>query len=56
MFTLKFIDGTPVPKSYTEELNKMISDACIAEELFELDELELYARSYNDPRKVLHQD
>ena len=53
---MKFIDGTPVSKEYIETITKMISDACMAEELFELEELELFARSYNDKRKVLRKD
>lgn len=38
--TVKFMDGSPVPEEYQRTVQQMISDACDAEEIFDLDELE----------------
>jgi hypothetical protein len=37
---VKFMDGSPVPQDYERAVQQMISDACDAEEMFGLDELE----------------
>ncbi len=39
-----FIDGTPIPEGYEEQLTGMLHDACDAEDEFTIDELETYAK------------
>ena len=43
MSTNKFIDGTPIPEGYQKAVTKLMSDACDAEEEFDIDELERHA-------------
>jgi hypothetical protein len=40
------MDGTTPSKSYQETMSNLISEACKAEELFDIDELEEYAKQY----------
>lgn len=39
-FTLKFMDGSPVPEEYRHSLDILICQACQAEELFGLEFLD----------------
>ena len=43
MSTNRFIDGTPIPEGYQQAVTKLMNDACDAEEMFDLDELERHA-------------
>lgn len=45
----KFIDGTPVPPGYQAAVTQALNDCCDAEEMFDIDELERYAK---DKRQV----
>ena len=45
----KFIDGTPVPAGYQEAITQALNDCCDAEEMFDIDDLERYAK---DKRKA----
>lgn len=42
--TLKFLDGSPVSEDYQRAVATLVSDACDAEDLVPLDELEEFAR------------
>lgn len=42
-FTVKFIDGSPVPPAYLTAVSTMIDDAVQAEDVFGLDVLEQFA-------------
>jgi len=44
---LKFIDGSPAPKEYIDQVSLLVDIACRAEEVYGLDELELW-RDRND--------
>lgn len=37
---MKFMDGSPVPEEYERAVQQMISDACDADEMVDIDELE----------------
>lgn len=43
MFKMKFLDGTPVDKSYADAISSMVSGAAAATEICSEDELEEYA-------------
>jgi hypothetical protein len=42
MFTMKMLDGSQPSDEYLEQISRMVSNACVAEEVFGLDELELF--------------
>lgn len=37
---MKFLDGSPVSQDYLDKLQVLLDDACQAEELYNVDELE----------------
>ncbi len=41
MYTMKFLDGTPVPDDYQKTAATLIDAACRAEEIIPIDELEM---------------
>ncbi len=41
MYTMKFLDGTPVPEGYQKTAATLINAACRAEEIIPVDELEM---------------
>lgn len=43
MFKLKFLDGSPVEKSYADGVSSMVSGAAAATEIFSEDDLEAHA-------------
>jgi predicted Zn-dependent protease len=43
MYQMRFIDGTPVPKDYSDSVSNLVSGACKALDLHTEDELEAYA-------------
>ncbi len=45
MHKLRYIDGQPVDPAYQAAVESLVSSACAAEEMVELDELEAYASS-----------
>lgn len=45
MYQQRFLDGTPVDPAYQKAVASLISGACQAEEMLDLDELEQYADS-----------
>lgn len=51
MYEQKFISGEPVPTEYLVRVGQLVREACSAEDLVGLDELERYARQYS-PREV----